>query len=115
MEDENSMSHTPPFDAIRKEDEQGREYWSARELGKLLGYTTNYRNFQKAIDKAKVACEGSGQKVSDHIAHLRNMIPTGKGAKRPVEDDHLSRYACYLIVQNADSEKPIVALGQTYF
>jgi DNA-damage-inducible protein D len=115
MEDENSMSHTSPFDAIRKEDEQGREYWSARDLSKLLGYTTNYRNFQKAIDKAKVACEGSGQAVSDHFAQLRKMVSIGSKAKRPVEDVHLSRYACYLIVQNADSEKPIVALGQTYF
>jgi len=115
MQGENSMSHTSPFDAIRKEDEQGGEYWSARDLGKLLGYTANYRNFQKAIDKAKVACEGSGQSVSDHFAHVRNMVSIGSKAKRPIEDVHLSRYACYLIVQNADAEKPIVALGQTYF
>lgn len=115
MQDEDSRPYASPFDAIRKVDEQSREYWSARDLSKLLGYTTNYRNFQKAIDKAKVACEGSGQGASDHFAQVRNMVSIGSKAKRPIGDVHLSRYACYLIVQNADSEKPIVALGQTYF
>ncbi len=61
------------------------------------------------------ACQNSGQAVSDHFAETRKMIATGKGAKRPLEDYQLTRYACYLIVQNADPEKPIVALGQTYF
>ncbi len=115
MQEDSDTLYTSPFDAIRKEGEQGREYWSARDLGKLLGYTTNYRNFQKAIDKAKVACEGSGQAASDHFAQVRKPIKGGKGAIQNVQDYHLSRYACYLIVQNADSEKPIVALGQTYF
>jgi DNA-damage-inducible protein D len=106
---------TSPFDAIRKIDEQGHEYWSARELGRVLGYQTNYRNFQKAIAKAQKACEESGYAVSDHFAQTRNMVPLGSGAKRPVEDMHLSRYGAYLTVQNADPEKPVVALGQTYF
>lgn len=72
-------SHTSPFDAIRRVDERGQEYWSARELGKLLGYTTNYRNFKPAIEKAKEACKKSGYTVSDHFAHFRKMIATGKG------------------------------------
>lgn len=104
-----------PFDAIKHEDVDGVEYWSARELAEVLGYTTNYRNFQPVVKRAEAACEASGHAVSDHIAHVRNMIIVGKGARRSVEDAHLSRYACYLIVQNADPEKPIVALGQTYF
>lgn len=107
--------HVSPFEAIRKVSENGREYWSARDLAKILGYATNYRNFKPAIDKAKEACQHSGQAVSDHFADVRNMIKVGKGAKRKVDDVHLSRYACYLIVQNADPTKPIVALGQTYF
>ena len=84
--------HTSPFDSIRHLDEDGNEYWSARELGKILGYSTNYRNFQQVIQKAEEACKNSGQVVSDHIAHVRNMIKAGKGAQRNVEDVHLSRY-----------------------
>lgn len=117
MTDEQQIANSgaSPFDVIRHVDEQGNEYWSARELSRLLGYTTNYRNFQKAIKKAEEACENSGEAASDHIAHVRNMISIGKGGQRLVEDVHLSRYGAYLIVQNADPEKPIVALGQTYF
>src|SRR5690242_5751774 len=107
--------HTSPFDAIRHIDEQGNEYWSARELGRILGYTTNYRNFQKAIKKAEEACKASGEANRDHIAHVRNMISIGKGGQRMVDDMRLSRYGAYLAVQNADPDKPIVALGQTYF
>ncbi len=106
--------HTSPFDAIRRVDEDGNDYWSARELAKLLGYT-QYNKFLNAIQKAEEACENSGQAVSDHFTHMSEMITTGKGAKRKFDTVHLSRYACYLIVQNADPEKPIVALGQTYF
>src|SRR5579875_2323887 len=104
-----------PFDAIRHVDEQGREYWDARDLGKLLGYT-KYANFTKAIQKAEKACEESGEAVADHFPHVRKMIPVGKGAQRPSDTVHLSRYACYLVIENSDPEgKPIVALGQTYF
>lgn len=108
-------THASPFDAIRHEDEHGNEYWSARELGRILGYATNYRNFQKAIKKAQSACEQSRQAVSDHFAHVRKMIAVGKGGQRVIEDIHLSRYGAYLSVQNSDASKPIVALGQTYF
>lgn len=108
------QSHTSPFDAIRRVDEDGNEYWSARDLARLLGYT-QYNKFTRAIEKAKESCQKSGQAISDHFTHMSEMIPTGKGAKRKFDTVHLSRYACYLIVQNADPEKPIVALGQTYF
>jgi len=106
--------HTSPFDAIRREDEHGEEYWSARELYKLLGYST-WQKFQRAIEEAKIACENSGQAISNHFNLEVKMVGVGSGARRPTEDYHLTRYACYLIVQNADPAKPIVALGQTYF
>jgi DNA-damage-inducible protein D len=104
-----------PFDAIRHTTDAGGEYWSARELGPLLGYQRSYRNFQPVIAKAETACEGSGSAVSDHFAHVRTMVALGSGAQREVDDVHLSRYACYLIVQNGDPEKPVIAAGQTYF
>jgi DNA-damage-inducible protein D len=101
------------FDAIRHEDEQG-EYWSARELGALLGYT-RYQQFSVVIEKARTACESSGYAVSDHMQDTLQMIEIGKGAQRRVDDARLSRYACYLVVQNSDPAKPLVAAGQTYF
>lgn len=108
------VGQVSPFDAIRREDADGNEYWSARELGKLLGYT-EYGKFRGAIARAEQACKSSGHAVSDHFAHVSDMITAGKGARREVQDVRLSRYACYLVVQNADPDKPIVALGQTYF
>ena len=108
------QEHVSPFDGIRHTDEQGNEYWSARELSKLLGYT-RFDKFAGTLAKTEEAMRNSGQAVSDHMSRVGHMIATGKGAKRPAEDVHLSRYACYLIVQNADPDKPIVALGQTYF
>jgi DNA-damage-inducible protein D len=108
------IPHTSPFDGIRHEDEHGKEFWSARELGKLLGYG-EYRFFKNAIQKAEEACKNSDQAVSDHFVHLHDMVGIGSKAKRKVEDVHLTRYACYLLVENADPSKPIVALGQTYF
>src|SRR3954465_1517726 len=107
--------HASPFEQIRRESEEGYEYWSARDLAEVLGYRTNYRNFKKAIEKARVACQNSGQVVEDHFAQARKLVAIGSGAQREVEDLHLSRYACYLVVQNADPAKEIVALGQTYF
>lgn len=103
-----------PFEAIRHSDDDGQEFWSARELAVILEYS-NWRNFVKVIGKAREACENSGHEASDHFVGSDQMVTLGSGAKRRVEDFHLSRYACYLIVQNADPEKPIVALGQTYF
>lgn len=103
-----------PFELIRHTTDDGADYWSGRELAKALGYV-QWRNFVGVVENAQKACEGSGQAVSDHFADVSTMIPIGKGAQRKVDDFQLSRYACYLVVQNADPEKPIVALGQTYF
>src|SRR6476660_3897900 len=89
------------FDQIRAETPEGDEYWSARDLGPVLGYV-RWENFRAAIDRAIIACTNSGQPPDDHFRATTKMIPTGKGAQREVEDFHLSRYACYLVVQNAD-------------
>lgn len=106
---------TSPFDAIRKTDEQGNEYWSTRELSKLLGYN-RWENFRKyVIPRTQKACENSGRACSDHIRAITKLIGTGKGAQRSLEDFQLSRFSCYLVVENSDPDKPIVALGQTYF
>src|SRR6266704_7182028 len=90
----NQLTRTSPFDGIRHEDERGKEYWSARELGKLFGYG-EYRKFKNAIEKAEEACKNSGQAVSDHFVHLHGMVGIGSRAKRKVEDVHLTRYARY--------------------
>lgn len=111
---EGGALRSSPFDQIRHETEDGNEYWSARELARTLGYT-EFGKFRNTIQKAEVACENSGQMVEDHFAHVSEMITIGKGGKRKVEDVHMSRYACYLVVQNADPTKEIVAVGQTYF
>jgi len=103
-----------PFEAIRHTDDDGQEFWSARELMVTLGYT-KWQNFRVAISRAQESCENSGHAVSDHFTEVSKMVTLGSGAKRRIDNFHLSRYACYLIVQNADPEKPIVALGQTYF
>jgi DNA-damage-inducible protein D len=102
------------FEGIRQEDDGGAEFWFARDLAPLLDYQ-DYRNFQRVIEKAKQACEQSGQPVADHFGDITKMVEIGSGAYRPVEDVELSRYACYLIVQNADPGKPVIAHGQTYF
>ena len=102
------------FESIKRINTYGQEYWSARELAKVLGYT-DYRNFLSVISKAKEACKNSGHKVSDHFVDINEMVQIGSGAERELDSVHLSRYACYLIVQNADPSKEIVALGQTYF
>ncbi len=88
------IPHISPFDGIRHKDEHGKEYWSARELGKLFGYG-EYRKFKNAIEKAEEACKNSGQAVSDHFVHLHGMVGIGSRAKRKVEDVHLTRYARY--------------------
>jgi DNA-damage-inducible protein D len=103
-----------PFDAIRQYDQMGNEYWSARDLCKLLGYST-WQKFQSVIEQAKIACENSGQATSDHFNLQVNLIIAGKGAKKPKEDYHLTRYACYLIALSADPAKEIVAQAKTYF
>lgn len=102
------------FESLRRVDEDGAEYWSARELFPVLEYS-RWEKFKQLIEKAKTACETAGATVSDHFHLEGKMIGLAKGAKREVEDFHLSRYACYLIVQNGDPSKPVIALGQAYF
>ena len=102
------------FDDIKHTDENGNEFWLARELQEILQYT-QWRNFQKVISTAQIACKISQQTVSDHFAEVSKMITLAKGAKRKVIDYRLTRYACYLIVMNGDPRKEVIALGQTYF
>ena len=109
-----SQQHHATFDGICQLDEHGNEYWMARQLALVLDYP-QWRNFQQVLDRAKIACQQSGQPVEDHFAEMRTMVDIGSGAQRPVEDVRLSRYACYLIVQNGDPSKPVIANGQAYF
>lgn len=102
------------FDGIRHTDDAGNDYWLARELAPLLEYV-QWRNFLQVVEKAKLACQQSGNPVADHFADVSKMVGIGSGAQRPVEDVRLTRYACYLIVQNGDPSKPVIANGQTYF
>jgi len=102
------------FEQVKKKDEQGNEYWSARDLAKILEYL-EFRNFKPVIDKAKEACANSGQDTKNHFVQTNEMVKIGSGAVREIDDVKLSRYACYLIVQNASPDKEVVALGQTYF
>ena len=93
--------------------EFGEEYWSARELMPVLQYS-NWQNFEK-IDKAKIACQNSNAQVVDHFIDISKMVQIGSGAYRKQLDYHLTRYACYLIAQNGDARKKVIALAQTYF
>ena len=102
------------FDNIKHVNEYGQEFWYARELQPVLEYS-QWRYLKEAIERAKTACNNSGQNVADHFAEVRKMVDIGSNAKRSVEDYELSRYACYLIVMNGDPRKEIIALGQTYF
>lgn len=114
MSKELSHKHNNLFEEIKHTDENGNEYWSARDLSKVLEYS-EYRHFLPVIERAKEACTNSGQEVANHFEDILEMINLGKTAQREVESVKLSRYACYLIVQNADPSKEVVALGQTYF
>ena len=102
------------FETSKKIDPNGQEYWSAREFAKILEYS-DYRKFLNVIEKAKVACENSGEVIHNHFVHMDEMVQIGSGAERSIETICLSRYACYLIVQNSDPTKVVVAKGQTYF
>ncbi|OGI60968.1 DNA damage-inducible protein D [Candidatus Nomurabacteria bacterium RIFCSPHIGHO2_01_FULL_37_25] len=102
------------FETIKRLDDDGKEYWSSRDLAKALEYT-DYRNFLGVIDKAKIACENSEEVIHNHFVEANEMVQIGSGAEKPIETVYLSRYACYLIVQNSDPTKVVVAKGQTYF
>ena len=101
------------FEDIKREDEYGNEYWTARELQKILEYV-QWRRFEETINRAKIACTNSNKNVRDHFADVGKMVKIG-GSRRKIDDYKLSRYACYLIVQNGDSRKEVIALSQTYF
>lgn len=102
------------FESLKHINEYGQEFWYAREMQIALEYK-QWRRFCNVIDKAKTACEGSGNIVSDHFADVGKMVNIGSGAERELDDIELSRYACYLIVQNSDPRKKVIALGQSYF
>lgn len=106
--------HQSTFESIRKMNQQGQDFWSARDIQNILGYS-KWDKFLLVIEKARQSCANSGQNVANHFLQVGKMVDIGSGAQRTIEDYQLSRYACYLIVQNADPSKPIVALGQTYF
>ena len=106
--------HNQTFEALRHTTAEGGEYWSARELFPALEYS-RWEKFKELIVRAQTACETAGEKASDHFHLEVKMVRLGSGSSRKIEDYHLSRYACYLIVQNGDPSKPVIALGQTYF
>ena len=102
------------FESIKRIDEDGNEYWSARDLQKALEYK-EWRNFIKVLNAAKTSCLKSGYIVNDHFVEYNKMLEIGSKTNRTIVDYKLTRYACYLIVQNADPNKEVIALGQTYF
>ncbi len=109
------MSHDiTSFESIRRTNPAGNEFWSSRDFARVLGYV-NYRHFQAVIEKARTACFNSGHRVDDHFVGIDEMVEIGSGAQRSISTVMMSRYACYLVIQNADPSKAIVAQGQTYF
>jgi DNA-damage-inducible protein D len=114
MTNDLSTGTPSPFEQIRRVNDAGNEYWSSRDFARILGYV-NYRHFLAVIEKARTACFNSGQRVDDHFVGIDDMVEIGSGAKRAIPTVLMSRYACYLVIQNADPSKKIVALGQTYF
>lgn len=114
MTNDIKVSETVIFENIKHITNDGVEFWYARELQEVLEYS-QWRRFIEVIERAKIACTNSENAVSDHFANIGKMVKLGSGAEREVDDIMLSRYACYLIVQNADARKKVVAQGQTYF
>lgn len=106
--------HHTTFENIKHVSKKGHEFWLARPLSKVLDYS-EYRHFLPVIERAREACRNSGQAITDHFEDILEMVEIGSGALRELPDVRLSRYACYLIVQNGDPAKPVIANGQTYF
>ena len=110
----NMNNENKTFESIKHIDENGIEYWYARELQKVLKYN-KWENFEKVIQKAKIACENTGISVVEHFPDVRKTIRMPKNAEKEINDYKLTRYACYLIAQNGDPRKEVIALAQTYF
>ena len=110
----NKESGNGTFEEIKHIDENGGEYWCARELMPVLEYS-NWQNFEKIVNKAIISCKNSGISEAEHFTDVSKTIKMPKGAEKEVIDYKLSRYACYLIAQNGDSRKKVIALAQTYF
>ena len=108
------INNNKTFEDIKHIDENGSEFWYARELMSILQYA-NWQNFEKIIEKAKISCENSNINVLYHFIDVDKMVQIGSGAERKQKDYKLTRYACYLIAQNGDSRKKVIALAQTYF
>src|ERR1700722_12872399 len=106
-------THHQTFESLKQEEDEN-EFWSARKLAKALEYS-EYRHFLPVIEKAKEACRNSGHAIENHYEDILEMVDIGSGGRRQIPDVRLSRYACYLIVQNGDPTKPVIANGQTYF
>ncbi len=106
--------HQSPFEQIKRTNDAGMEFWSSREFAEVLGYG-NYRNFEGVIEKARLSCFNSGNRIEDHFVDVDEMVIIGSGAERSIKTTFMSRLACYLAIQNADPKKEIVAHGQTYF
>ena len=113
-EDTSTGSYTSPFDSIKQLDDEGNEYWYARDLQGILEYS-EWRNFYKIIEKAKNACEASGHVVQSEFVDVNKLVDVGANLQRSIQDIVLSRYACYLIAMNGDPRKEVIALAQTYF
>src|SRR5574344_781317 len=110
----NKKYNNQTFEDIKHIDENGTEYWYARELMSILQYS-NWQNFEKIVDKAKTSCENSGINVSEHFIDISKLSKRANNAVVEIKDYQLTRYACYLIAQNGDSRKEVIALAQTYF
>lgn len=107
------MATGSAFERVRHTSGSGADFWLARELGKALGYST-WQKFHAVVEKAMTACANSGQAPDEHFNRVVKPSRGGNNAVREIEEYPLSRYACYLIVQNGDPNKPVIALGQTY-
>jgi DNA-damage-inducible protein D len=114
MKTELVQTLTTTFEAHAQQTEDSFEYWLARDIQHLLGYS-KWENFLNVVSKAKTACEVSGHKVSDHFPDVGKMVDLGSGSQREVDDIMLTRYACYLVAQNGDPKKQEIAFAQTYF
>ena len=109
----NNNYHSP-FESIKQIDNDGNEYWFARDLQEVLEYS-EWRNFSKIIEKAKSACETSGHAVQSEFVDVNKLVDVGANLQRSIQDIVLSRYACYLIAMNGNPRKEVIALAQTYF